>query len=102
MNGKDLLKQGMHSRYVIDLPMRDETELSPYPELVEHLKARVFPFRKAAAEKEQSRNAEVVGTKRRINHHHQNFFKRWWALSYARHDLIRRLCKCRDTLPVHA
>jgi hypothetical protein len=46
---------------------------------------------------EQRRNAEVLtkNPKAKVNHHYEQYYKRWWLLSFGREELIKHL----DTIP---
>jgi len=49
-----------------------------------------LPDRQAAAKEEEERNAEALkdAAKAKVNHHHENFLKKWWLLSYGREDML--------------
>lgn len=94
--GEELLGQ-IHSqpqRYVIDFrKAKDVFEVASYKELYDYLHKNVYPVFKAKAEEEIKRNEEVrkANPNARLNHHHENFFKRWWSLSYPRNELMNHL-----------
>ena len=93
MNGKDLLKASFDDipRYVIDFGARSEEEAKAFGPLFTHVKEQVHSTRRHNAAKEQKRNQALLGTKGRLNHHHQNFLKRWWSLSYPRAELVQSI-----------
>lgn len=97
MIGNDLLTRsdGSPSRYVIDFQGKDRFEAEAYREPFAHVKATVLADRQAAAKAEEERNAEVLAAnpKARVNHHHRNFLKQWWILSWPRPELIARLAE---------
>ena len=91
--GDELLGQinSQPQRYVIDFrKAKDVFEVTSYKELYDHLRKNVYPVRKEKAEKEEKRNEDLrrVNPTARLNHHHKNFFDRWWTLSYARNELM--------------
>lgn len=91
--GEELLGQyqSQPQRYVIDFrKAKDVFEVSSYEKLYEHLHSKVYPIFKQKAEDEIKRNEELrkQNPNARLNHHHENFFKRWWTLSYARNELM--------------
>jgi len=68
-----------------------------HKDLFDRIKTDALPARQKAAEEEEEEeeegNAEIVAAnpKARVNHHHANFLRRWWQLSYAREELIHRI-----------
>ena len=91
--GDELLGQinSQPQRYVIDFrKAKDVFEVTSYKELYDHLRKNVYPVRKEKADKEEKRNEDLrrVNPTARLNHHHKNFFDRWWTLSYARNELM--------------
>jgi hypothetical protein len=53
----------------------------------------VLPDREKAAAEEKSRNDEALkaNPNARLNHHHANFLRKWWWLSYPRGELIKKI-----------
>lgn len=86
-------KDRQPSRVVIDLGEADLLEASRYSGAFQHIKDRVLPDRQKAAARERARNKPLIDrdSAARVNHHHANFLKRWWGLSYRRTDLINIL-----------
>ena len=84
---------GEPARYVIDFHPRDIIDSSAYVEPYRIVKATVLPARQKAADEEKERNKPVLDAKpeAKVNHHHANFLKQWWLLSYARGELIERV-----------
>ena len=78
------------SRYVIDFSGLDCLEAAQYPVLFDRIKMVVLPQRKKAAMAEKKRNEESLtqDSRAKVNHHHENFLKRWWQLSYSRGDMM--------------
>ena len=84
-------------RYVIDFHPRDVIQSQRFGEMFERVESLVLPDRQESAEKEKERNEKALNTnpKARVNHHHKNFLKSWWLLSYPRGELMRKI----ETLP---
>lgn len=113
LNGEELLGQ-YHSqpqRYVIDFrKTNDVFEASAYKELYEHIHEHVYPVFKEKADKEIKKNEELraQSPNARLNHHHENFFKRWWNLAYPRNELMNIIeslnryivCSCVTKRPI--
>lgn len=95
LSGKDLLKHSgaLPLRYIIDFHPRDLAAAQRFPELLDHVKKTVLPLREASAAEERIRNKEILSQdpKAVVNHHHRQFLKNWWLLSYPREELISRL-----------
>ena len=93
--GEDMIgkKNPKPTRYVVDFQGLDVMEAEKYPDAFARIKDRVLPARQAAAAKETERNKAVLAEnpKAKVNHHHANFLKRWWLMSYPREDLIKAL-----------
>lgn len=91
IGGKDSLPR----RYVIDFREHDIYSAKQYPELLKALNGSVLPDRKAAAKEEENRNkaARAKDPRASVNHHHANFLRQWWKLSYPRNDLMDKLEK---------
>lgn len=81
------------SRFVIDFQDRDIFTSRIYTEPFTIIEKEVLPTREQAYEKEKERNAVALekNPKAKINHHHENFYKKWWSLSYDREKLIKRI-----------
>lgn len=91
--GEELLGQyqSQPQRYVIDFrKAKDVFEVAEYKELYEHLHQNVYPIFKEKADKEIERNEELKrhNPNARLNHHHENFFKKWWKLAYPRDEMM--------------
>jgi SAM-dependent methyltransferase len=81
------------TRYVIDFQGKDIVEAQGYKKPFDRIKSRVLPDREKAAKKEAERNKPVLKVEpaAKVNHHHENFLKKWWVLSYAREDMVSAL-----------
>ncbi len=90
--GEELLTEpgGKPTRWVIDFRRRELPEARRYRLPFQRVEELVRRDREVAAASEQERNASLGGSKKG-NRHHENFLRRWWLLSYARHELITRL-----------
>ncbi|HEY0161030.1 MAG TPA: DNA methyltransferase [Thermoanaerobaculia bacterium] len=95
MIGEDLLDLSPPhpSRFVIDFGQRDLVEASTFRLPFERVKTLVLAAREEAAVEESARNKDALADDpdARINHHHANFLKHWWRLSYGRAELMDRL-----------
>ncbi|MCB1210282.1 MAG: class I SAM-dependent DNA methyltransferase [Verrucomicrobiales bacterium] len=82
-------------RWVIDFGERDCFEVQAFTPVYDIVHSTVLSTREKAAQHEQDRNREILAgnPKARVNHHHTNFLKRWWSLSYARRELMERLAQ---------
>ena len=80
-------------RYVIDFHPRDVLSAARYAKPFAIVKKLVLPAREAAAKEEEERNKKVLGENpaAKVNHHHANFLRQWWLLSWARADMIQRI-----------
>jgi hypothetical protein len=87
--------EGLPSRYVIDFYPKDLLEAAEYKKLFERIENLVLPDRQKAAKDEAKRNKEALedNPDGKINHHHANFLKRWWQLSYPRGEMLTELAK---------
>ena len=83
------------TRYVIDFHPRDLIECKEFPKVFSQIEAKVLPDRKTAAKEEEKRNAPVLKAdpEAHVNHHHANFLKHWWLMSYPRSDMIEAISK---------
>lgn len=81
------------SRFVIDFQPRDIYESMAYKNTLKIIEDKVLPDRKTAYEEEMRRNEKLlaVNPKAKVNKHHNNFYNRWWRLSYERADLISKI-----------
>jgi hypothetical protein len=81
------------TRYVIDFHPRDVLAAAAYEKPFAIVKKEVLPDREKAAAEETERNKKVLekNPNARVNHHHANFLKQWWLLSWARGDMIQRI-----------
>lgn len=81
------------SRYVIDFSGMDLLEAQTYPKVFERIQSKVLPARKAAAAEEETRNESVLklDPEAKVNHHHSNFLKKWWQMSYSREDMMEAI-----------
>jgi len=92
----------MPKRYVIDFRKHDIFSAQKYSKVFNLVESSVLPDRKSAAKEEKERNSSALAKNRsaRVNHHHANFLKNWWKLSYSRDDLMAivetlpRYCVC--------
>jgi hypothetical protein len=83
-------KTSKPSRYVIDFQGKDVLEAAEFPEIFRRIKSQVLPARERAAAEEEARNKSALAAnpKAKVNHHHANFLKHWWRMSYGREDMI--------------
>lgn len=88
-------KDAKPTRYVIDFQNMDVLQAEQYPELFGRVQRSVLPTREKAAAVEKERNSEALAEnpEAKVNHHHANFLKKWWVLSYVREDMIEALSK---------
>ncbi len=86
-------KDSLPQRYVIDFQPRSLLEAQAYKSLFERVTKLVLPDRQAAAKEEEERNAEARkdNPNAKVNHHHENFLKKWWLLSYGREDMLEAI-----------
>ena len=84
-------------RYVVDFRKQDIFAARKFAGPFARIQAAVLPDRKAKAQEEEEGNAAALASnpKAKVNHHHANFYKHWWRLSYARDELMDIL----ETLP---
>jgi len=83
-------KDRLPSRYVINFYPWELLEARTYVKLFRRVEHLVLPDRVIAAKEEKDRNAEAFtdNPKAKVNHHHANFLKKWWQLSYPRGDML--------------
>lgn len=88
-------KDSLPRRYVIDFGEKDILNAGHYKIIFERINKLVLPDRKKAADEEKKRNEPVLNANpdAKVNHHHANFLKRWWQLSYRRGALIDEMSK---------
>ena len=90
--GDDLIGEldAKPTRYVIDFQDHDLLGAQHYPLVYSRIQKLVLPDRQKAASEEEAQNeiAQAANGKARLNHHHSNFLKRWWHLSWERRELI--------------
>jgi N-6 DNA Methylase len=81
------------TRYVIDFSGRTILVAKTFGPAIDRIENMVLPARQKAAEKEEMRNEEARADNpnARVNHHHQNFLKKWWLFSYPRERLMKSL-----------
>lgn len=86
-------RQSLPKRYVIDFRKHDAFSIQKYGTLFNRVKELVCHDRKAKAYKEKEKNSETLkkNPNARVNHHHENFFKNWWKLSYPRDDMMESI-----------
>jgi len=93
--GRDLVARfnSQPSRYVLDLSGYDLIETQSFRAAYRHIRQHVLPVRKAKAKEEQAKNekARQANPKAKLNHHHRNFLRQWWKLSYGRDDMLEAL-----------
>lgn len=84
---------GTPNRCVIDFGSCDTFEAQKYKAAFDLVQSTVLVDREKAAKEEQARNKLVLDSnpQAKVNHHHANFLKRWWLLSYAREELMERI-----------
>ena len=80
-------------RYVTDFHPRSILEAKAFSEPFARIERLVLPDRQTKADEEAERNRKALDADvhARVNHHHRNFFNKWWLLSYPRHALMRKL-----------
>lgn len=92
LNGDELLgnKYSQPERYVIDFRGKNVFEAQIYKELYNHIYQFVYPDKKKKSDEQIKKNAAALALNPlvKLNHHHENFFKKWWKLSYDRTDLM--------------
>ena len=103
-------RDSLPRRHVIDFQPRSIMEAQAYKGLFARVKKTVLPARKAAAADEAKRNQEALAANSdaKVNHHHANFLKHWWLLSYPRDDMVQAIsgikryisCGCVTLRPV--
>lgn len=83
-------KDALPTRHVIDFCPRELLEAQAYKSLFSRVRKLVLPDREQAAQKEEERNKEALeaNPKAKVNHHHANFLRKWWQLSYPRRDML--------------
>ena len=83
------------SRYVIDFTGKDQFDAEAYPRVFNRVKELVLPTRQASADKEAEENGALLkkNSKAKVNHHHANFLRNWWQLSYARGEMIEQISR---------
>ncbi len=95
LTGDELLgqKDSLPTRYVIDFRNRDVFEAARYDEVFRVVKSTVFPDRDAKARAEAEKNEATLAAQpnARVNHHHANFLRSWWRLTYERAELMAKL-----------
>jgi len=82
-------------RYIIDFHPRSLFEAKAFKLPFRRIESKVLADRKKKAEEEEARNKEACDADpdASVNHHHQNFLKKWWLHSYPRMALISKLKK---------
>ncbi len=97
LTGDELLseKDSLPLRHVIDFRKHDIFSAAQYPDLFNIIKKEVYPEKESKAKAEEEKNQETLKTnpKSKVNHHHANFVKHWWCLSYDRKELMDKLEK---------
>lgn len=86
-------KDGLPRRYVIDFQPRTLLQAHAFKSLFARIQGAVLPDREQAAEEEEHRNKEAQqeNPEANVNHHHANFLKNWWLLSYPRGDMLEAI-----------
>ncbi len=87
-------KDCLPSRYVIDFNPQEMLEAkSSGAQLFKRVEELVLPDRQKAAKEEKARNKEALddNPNAKVNHHHANFLKKWWQLSYPRGELLKAI-----------
>ena len=87
------LKNVFPQRYVIDFQPRSLIESQAYDKLFSRIQELVLPDRKRKYAEEKQRNKEALerDPDARTNHHHANFLKKWWLLSWPRREMIEHI-----------
>jgi SAM-dependent methyltransferase len=82
-------------RFVIDFSGKDVIEAAAFKEVFKIIENKVFPDKKAKAEKQEAENREVLenNPKAKVNKHHINFFNSWWKLAYGREEMLAAIAK---------
>jgi hypothetical protein len=83
------------TRYVIDFRNLTLLEAKTFPKVFDKVQTDVLPSRKKAAAAEEERNKALLGvdSEAHVNHHHANFLKKWWIMSYPREDMMKEISK---------
>ena len=86
-------KDSKPARYVIDFRKQDIFNASKYTEVFNIIKEKVYPDKEKKAKEEEDKNEQTLkdNPKAKVNHHHKNFFKQWWKLSYARNEMMEKI-----------
>jgi len=81
------------TRFAINLNGLSLLEAQDYPDLYKRVHASVLPDRQKAASEEIERNKAVLAVKpnAKVNHHHENFLRHWWRMSYPRDEMMEKL-----------
>lgn len=90
-------KNAKPTRYVIDFHGKELLEAQSYLKAYKRVEETVLPTRKAAAEKERTRNKTALDADpdAKTNKHHANFLRQWWSLSYPREDMLAAISPLR-------
>lgn len=88
-------KDSKPTRYVIDFRKHDIFSATKYAEVFNIIKEIVYPDKEKKAKDEEEKNNKTLeaNPKAKVNHHHKNFFKQWWKLSYARNEMMEKIEK---------
>jgi len=86
-------KDSKPARYVIDFRKHDVFSASKFKEVFNIIKEKVYPDKENKALDEEDKNKKTIeeNPKARVNHHHKNFFKKWWQLSYVRNEMMSKI-----------
>lgn len=90
------------TKFVIDFYPLELYQAQKYKKTFEIIKDKVLPTRDANYKKEKIKNEKLLekNPKARVNKHHENFYRKWWQLSYPRGDLLKELKKIRRYIVV--
>ena len=88
-------KKSLFNRYVIDFSNIEMYKAQKYSKIFEIVRDKVLPTRKINYKKEKERNKALLSKNpnARVNKHHENFYKRWWQLSYPRTSLKKTIAE---------
>lgn len=90
--GEELNGDGRPTRFVIDITASDalSARVEAGEAVMEHLRKTVLPDRRASAEREATKNAELLEASpgRTVTWHQRNFLDKWWQLGWRRGEMV--------------
>jgi len=104
LNAKEFLSNmdSLPTEFVIDFYPLELYQAQKYTKAFERIKSKVLPTREANYKKEKIKNEKLlkIDSNARINKHHENFYRKWWNLSYPRGDLLDELKKVKKYIVI--